>query len=323
MATVSRCINTPDLVQPETREKVAQAMEALSYRYNSLARSFVTQRSKTLGVIVPTITNPVFAESLRGIQDYATPLGYHVIIGNTDYNGDKEEHLLRNLRERQVEGIVLTSSDLSNKALEEIRKEQFPCVLLYSRITSGPLSAVGVDNIVGGRMATSFLLQQGHTRIAMLAGDFALSDRSLHRFQGYRDVLENEGPGFAPELVVQTTFSLAECRQAVTKIMAARPAPTALFCSNDLLAVGAMAGLKALGLRTPADVSVVGFDDTSMSAHVSPALTTVRQPLYDMGLRSAALLIDMLEGNLKTPVYELLPLRMIVRESVAPKTLQP
>ncbi|MFW6357408.1 MAG: LacI family DNA-binding transcriptional regulator [bacterium] len=317
VATVSRCINTPSKVLPETRNKVEEAMQVLRYRYNSLARGFVTRQTRILGVVVPTITDPVFAESLRGIQDTAEKKGYHIILGNTDYNGTKEQRLLRKLREQQVEGIVLTSSDLHGEALEELREDGFPCVLLYSKMTKGPLSSVGVDNVEGGRMAASYLLERGHRRIGMLAGSFNLSDRSLHRFQGFRDCLEEAGIGLDSKLVVETGFSLKDCNNTVARLMEHNPAPTALFCSNDLLAVGAMAGLRNIGLEVPGDVSIIGFDDTQFAASVTPALTTVRQPVYEMGKRGTSILLNMLEHGVSEIAHELLPLSLVVRESVA------
>jgi DNA-binding LacI/PurR family transcriptional regulator len=320
VATVSRCINTPDRVAEETRTRVEEAMSSLNYRYNSLARGFATRRTKTLGVVVPTITNPVFAESTRGIQDEATRRGYQIVLANTDYSPLQEAPLIRSLRERQVDGIALTSSDLASEAVRSMIAEGFPCVLLYSTVTDGPLTSVGVDNIEGGRLAAKHLLDQGHERIAMLAGSFALSDRSMDRFRGFRECLENTPFGFDPDLVVETGFSLDDCRGAVAELMDRSPKPTAIFCSNDLLAVGAMAGLRAFGLSVPDDVSVIGFDDAPLAAFVTPALTTVRQPVYEMGRKGAELLLDCIENGLEAPIHVQLDLELVARESVAAKT---
>jgi len=149
-ATVSRVINSPEAVSLETRDRVAKAMKACRYQYNALARGFVTKQSYTLGLIVPSITNPTFAESIRGVQDFAHREGYQVLLGNTDYEYAKEARLCEVLRERQVEGLIITTTTLKGKVLRDLLDDHFPFVLLYSTVRKGPTSAVGVDNFRGG-----------------------------------------------------------------------------------------------------------------------------------------------------------------------------
>ncbi|MCG8616655.1 MAG: LacI family transcriptional regulator, partial [Desulfobacterales bacterium] len=189
-ATVSRVINLPDKVRPETRERVERAMKVCRYQYNALARGFVTKRTNTIGLIMPTISNPVFAESTRGIQDVAGQSDFHVILGNSYYDGDKEAKLIEVLRERQVDGLIITSTNMKGDILKRLLRDEFPFVLLYSTVRKGPMSAVGVDNFLGGYMATEHLAGLGHTRIAMLAGSFNISDRSFHRWHGYKKCLK-------------------------------------------------------------------------------------------------------------------------------------
>ena len=161
-ATVSRVINSPDTVRKQTRDRVYHAMELCRYKYNSLARGFVTKRSKTIGLIVPTITNPIFAESTRGVQDYTNDHGYHVILGNTDYRREKEVNLIKVFREMQVDGMLITTTDLKSRALKDLQEDEFPFVLLYSTVRKGPMNSVGIDNFLGGYKATEHLIRLSH-----------------------------------------------------------------------------------------------------------------------------------------------------------------
>ncbi|MCP4721910.1 MAG: LacI family transcriptional regulator, partial [Desulfobacteraceae bacterium] len=188
-ATVSRVINSPKAVREKTRVKVTRAMKTCNYKYNALARGFATKQSNTIGLIIPTINNPVFAESTRGVQDYADQQKIQVILGNTYYQNDQEENLVKTLREKQVDGLIITTTNPRGAALKTLLDENFPFVLLYSTVKSGPLSAVGIDNFQGGYRATEHLVKLGHQRIGMVAGNFSKSDRSLHRWHGYRQCL--------------------------------------------------------------------------------------------------------------------------------------
>ena len=197
-ATVSRVINSPETVRKQTRDRVCDAMKLCRYKYNSLARGFVTKRSQTIGLIVPTITNPIFAESTRGVQDYANKHNYQVILGNTDYRQEKETKLVQVFREMQVDGMLITTTNLKSRMLKELQEDRFPFVLLYSTVRKGPMSCVGVDNFLGGYKATEHLIKLRHQRIAMLAGSFSFSDKSYHRWYGYRKCLRDNSDSENP-----------------------------------------------------------------------------------------------------------------------------
>jgi LacI family transcriptional regulator len=316
-ATVSRAINTPDAVGARTRERVAAAMQACRYRYNALARGFVTRQSGTLGMIVPSITNPIFAESVRGVQDIAHREGYQVLLGNSDYDYGKEARVCEVLRERRVEGLVITTTDLKGRVLRELVDAAFPFVLLYSTVRKGPMASVGVDNYRGGYAATEHLIGLGHRRIAMLAGTFTVSDKSLHRWHGYRRCLLRHGISYDPTLLVQTQYTLEAGRAGIQALLRLAEPPTAVFCSNDFMALGAMQGAREAGVRIPHRLSVVGFDDMAISAYLHPGLTTVRQPAYDMGRFGAEILLSHLRKPGTPPVHRILETSVIVRGSTA------
>jgi len=314
-ATVSRVINSPERVHLETRKRVYRAMEVCRYKYNALAGGFATKRSHTFGLIVPTITNPIFAESTRGVQDFANEKGYQVILGNSDYQYEKEAKLVNVLRERQVEGLLITTTDLKGNILKSLLDDRFPFVLLYSTVRMGPMSSIGVDNFLGGYRATEHLIHLNHRRIAMLAGGFNFSDRSFHRWHGYKRCLNDHDITYDPALVLQTEYSLSRGREGIKSLLSLTNPPTAVFCSNDFLALGAGEGAKELGINLPEDLSIVGFDDMEISSFVTPSLTTIKQPAYDMGKLGAEVLLNLIGNKSGKPIHKILETRLIKRES--------
>ena len=314
-ATVSRVINSPQNVRPKTREGVYRAMKICRYKYNALARGFVTKRSYTIGLIIPTITNPVFSESTRGVQDFANANGYQVILGNSDYEYEKEGALIEVFRERQVDGLLITTTNLKGEILKNLLDDKFPFLLLYSTVRKGPMPSVGVDNFLGGYLATKHLIQLKHRRIGMLAGEFRFSDRSFHRWHGYKKCLQDHQIAYDPELLIHTRYNPVSGREGLKRFFSNGKPPTAVFCSNDLLAVGAIEGARQLGLGIPQDISIIGFDDMQIASFISPNLTTIRQPTYEMGKQGVEALIDIIGGKSGKPVHKLLDISLIPRES--------
>ena len=313
-ATVSRVINSPEAVRDQTRKKVMRAMKICNYKYNALARGFATKQSNTIGLIIPNINNPVFADSTQGVQDCADKKKVQVILGNSYYQYDQEEKLVNTLREKQVDGLIITTTKLKGAVLKTLLDEDFPFVLLFSTIKGGPMSAVGVDNYRGGYRATEHLVTLGHRRIGMVAGSFSITDRSYHRWHGYRMCLRDHGISYDKELLVQTDYSLESGRDAVKKLLALKDQPSAVFCSNDYIALGAMKGARELGLNLPSDLSIVGFDDMQTASYLVPALTTIRQPAYEIGEIATELLFQRMETPTK-PVQRMLESSLIIRES--------
>lgn len=318
-ATVSRVINSPDSVREKTREKVLQAMNTCNYKYNALARGFATKRSNTIGLIIPTISNSVFADSTLGVQEYADQKNIKVVLGNSYYKYSQEENLVKVLRESQVDGLIITTTNPKGEILKSLVDEKFPFVLLFSTIKSGPISAVGIDNYRGGYVATEHLISLGHKRIGMVAGNFSMTDRSFHRWHGYKKCLKDNNIPYDKELLVQTDYSLSGGRDSIKKLLKFPLPPTAVFCSNDYIALGAMKGAREMGLALPQDLSIVGFDDMQTASYMVPPLTTIRQPAYEMGRRAAELLLQLTEKTEKTDgvkaVQDMMKTTLIVRES--------
>lgn len=317
IATVSRVLNTPDQVSDVRVVRVRRAMEECGYRYNDLARGFATRRTHTLGLIVPSITNPVFAESTRGVQDYAARLGHQVLIGNTDYDARREAELIDLFRRRRVDGLLLTTAAPESAALRQLAVEGHPTILLYSTEALHGLAAVGVDNRRGGMLAAAHLHDLGHRRFAMLAGWFHSTDRSRHRYEGYVRELGGRGVCLGPEALAEVDNSLEGGRMGLLRLLEGPEPPTAVFCSNDIIAFGALRAARELGLDVPRDLSVVGFDGTDMGALVHPAVTSVRLPAHDIGRMGAEALFDLMAGR-AAPSRAGLPCELVVRASTAP-----
>lgn len=307
VGTVSNVLNHPDLVRPLTRARVEAAMEELGFIPNGSARQLRAGRSRCLGLVVLDVTNPFFTEVARGVEDYAQAAGYAVILCNSDEADDKERRYLRVLEEQRVRGILITPVHGRAPELRRIRDRGTPVVLLDRPGSAGQCS-VAVDDRRGGEIAVSHLLELGHRRIALVNGPVAIRQCADRRRGALRAVERagldpaavltevtvpamnaRAGAAAADELLSAVT-SGAVMSGAVTSGAAARP--TAVFCTNDMLALGLLRRLGQAGVAVPGDLAVVGYDDIEFAADAAVPLTSVRQPKYQLGRAAAELLLD-------------------------------
>lgn len=318
IATVSRVLNNPERVAPATRERVHAAMRQLGYSYNAIASGLSRRRTMTLGLIVPALTNPIFAESTRGVQQTAALQGYALLIGATDYDADEETRLVQIFRQHRVDGLIVTSSHPESPALLAAQESGTPVVLTYSSRLRTSLPCVGVDNFAAAAGAVGHLLQLGHRRIAMLAGTFSQSDRSYARYQGYCAALTAYGLPADPDLLVEVPYTVEGGIAGARALLGRAEPPTAIFCSNDILAFGAIRAALDQGLRVPQDLSIVGFDDSPMAVITNPRLTTVSQPALMMGVKACELLCSLIKGETPATTTIILPTELRIRETTAP-----
>lgn len=318
VATVSRVLNHPSAVHEETRKRVLKAIRSSGYTCNAVARSLSTQKTLTIGVIVPAITNPVFALSTRGIQEVSNVRGYSILLGNSDYSDRTEERLIEVFKEKRVEGILFTCSNLHHPYLQRLKESRFPFVLLYNTPFDPEINFVSIDNYRAAYEMTRYLIDLGHRRIGVISGLFRLSDRSLARWKGFKACLKDFRVPLRPELHVETELTFEGGRKAMETLLRVKPRLTAVFCSNDFIAMGAMKALREKGLRIPDDVSIAGFDDIEMASYFEPGLTTIHQPAYEMGKKAVELLLDILSGEAKSPQQILLEHRLVTRSSCGP-----
>ncbi|TVY03245.1 LacI family DNA-binding transcriptional regulator [Cohnella terricola] len=319
VTTVSRALNGYDDVNEETRKKIKQVAEELSYSPNVVARSLVSKKTRTIGLIISDINRAgakdAFSyEVLCGINDRAGDLNYDLLLFSTNPSKQVEKSYASLCKERNVEGAILSGLRLDDPYLHEvIEQNSFPCVLIDIPQTEANVGYVTSDSKIGAAMAVKHLLDGGHRNIAMINGHNQ-AFVSQERFEGYKEALEQADLSADPNLVYDGGFSEDGGAEAMYQILIRNPGVTAVFCASDLMALGAMRTLEKMGLKVPEDMSVIGFDDITISSYCSPKLTTIRQDKYELGYQAAQLLIDMLEDRTDNRKI-MLSNQLIVRES--------
>ena len=313
-ASVSRALNGKQDVDPETRKRVLKVATQLGYVASASARALSNGRSNCLGLLVPTLTWPWILEVLRGVAEEIERSGYSLILYTTSGGEDSErEFMSQVVPAGAVDGLALVIPLGMLEYIERLAKGGLPIVVVDDRGHYPDLPTVATTNIEGGRSATRHLIEHGRQRIAMLNGphDFGCN---RDRLEGYKSALQDAGLRFDPQLVVDSDFKESGGASAMTELLAADPRLDAVFVANDVMAFGAMRALRNAGRRVPDDVAVVGFDDIPASAMTHPPLTTVRQPLYEMGRTAASMVMAAVRGESIAKRIEL-PTSLVVRDS--------
>lgn len=314
--TVSRAMNNKGEISPETRERVLAAARELGYRPSSIARGLKTRRTLTLGLVVPDIANPFFAEVVRGASEQADAAGYSVLLCNTDENPEREWAILRMLESHRVDGLVLISSRLSEEMLTETIARWRPIVLV-NRTPQEERPGVGwvlVDDAQGARTAVQHLLGRGHRQIGLLAG-VSTSRSGRERLRGYREALTEAGIRIPEGWIMPCAPTVEGGREAALTLLGQHPGLTALLAYNDLVAVGAQQACRSLGRAIPQGCALIGWDDIPFAAYVSPPLTTMRMPKVEIGQRAMALLLALLREPGVVPAPIVLETVLIIRET--------
>jgi LacI family transcriptional regulator len=318
MMTVSRVINNKEGVSQETRQAVEKIILKLNYRPNKFARGLVTQRTGTLGLVVPDISNPFFAGVARGVEKAAFAEGCSILVCNTEEDPQRELDVLELLLEKWVDGLVLCSSRLEPKKLRSILLQYPAAVLVNKELESVnvPLSVgcVLINDRGGGLMATNHLIKSGHKVIGFLSGP-AVSHSSRWRAKGYQQALMEAGLPYRPEIVLPCAPTVEGGQQAAAQLLAAHPEITALFCFNDLVAVGVIQACNESGRAIPEDLAVVGYDDIMLAPLVTPSLTTCRVAREELGRLATGLLLERLGGCTDGCEKSILEPELIIRAS--------
>lgn len=317
-STVSRILNGTAVVADEKRQAVEQAIAQLGFVPNPVARGLAGGRTLSVGVVTQAIDSPFYGVALRGIEDTLDQAGYSPLFVSGHWNAVEEARCIDMLRARRVDGIILLDGRLADSALRAVAKA-LPMVVTGRALKAPNLYALQFDNFEGARLATDHLLQLGHQRIALIAGDPAHPD-ALERERGYRAALQAHGQAFDASLVVPGLFHEEGGLAATARLLESRQRFTAVFAANDQMAVGASLALHRHGLRVPQDISVVGFDDLLASRHSLPPLTTVHQPAYELGQLAAQSMLQLLQGD--KPSARMPAPRLVLRESTQAPTLR-
>jgi LacI family transcriptional regulator len=311
--TVSHVLSGKRMVGEATRGHVEDAIRQLGYRPNNIARSLRTSRSRMVAVVVPDITNPFYSVLTRGLADGVYDAGYGTYVCNTDGLAERENTFVEDVLDRGVDGIVMASVDLAARGARPAPLGT-PIVYIGGARDHPRADLVTADDEVGSRLATEHLISRGATRVAMIQGP---PESGPARDEGYRSALVENGIAFDPALMVRGDWTRRGGQRAMHSLMARVDRPDAVFCANDLTAIGAVDAARDLGLAIPDDVAVVGFDDVDAATIVSPTLTTVRNPAYDAGCAAGELLLSRMLGHYTADEGRtvVLPCPLIRRES--------
>lgn len=296
IATVSRVLSGGAPAAPETIDRVRAAVARLGFRANRTGRELRAGVSRTVGVLVPSLANPVFAESVAGIQDAAREAGWSVLITSSDYDVGREARAIDDLLSHRVGGLLLTVADADRSpTLDTLDREQVPYVLVYNQPRRSDRATVTIDNIAAACAATRALIATGHRRLAMVAGRFAASDRSARRHDGFRQALA--AAGLDNVAVIEWGFDEPEPEAAVRDLLIGPDRPDGLFCSTDLLALRVIALLRDAGIAVPQDAAVIGFDGIAVGRLLAPSLATIVQPGRALGQRAFNQLLARRDGG--------------------------
>jgi len=319
MATVSRVVNNNPNVKPQTRKKVFEAIERLGYRPNAVARGLASKKTTTVGVVIPDISNAIFAEVARGIEDIANMYHYNIILCNADKKKDKEIRVINTLLEKQVDGLLFMGGAVTEDHIQAFKTSSVPIVLCATTDVTDTYPSVDIDHIEAAEDAVSTLIQNGHRRIAMISGTLQDPSNGFARYQGYKNALEKAGIPFNEELVRIGNYRYESGMEVTQHFLELQDKPTAVFAANDEMAIGAIHAIQDKGLRVPEDVSVISVDNVRMASMVRPLLSTVAQPMYDIGAVSMRLLTKLMKKESVMNSRVILPHEVILRQSVAQK----
>jgi len=315
--TVSRVINNDAHVRPETRERVMRTMERLGFVANRQARSLAGGKSNSIGVLVPDLGTGYIGEIIRGIDIELSLSGHDLILYTTHRTASKEANYVANLATGMVGGLLLVLPRSPADFIGDLTERKFPFVLIDHQGIGQDCPSVGATNWQGGYSATEYLIKLGHTRIGLITGWMDLGC-SIDRLDGYRSALRTNHVTDAPELIYEGDFSQPGGYAGAITLLDLPEPPTAIFASNDVMAMGVLDAVRSRGLRVPEDVSIIGFDDIPQASHIHPALTTISQPLEKMGRVATQMLIDLLHHPEKAVSRIELPTQLVVRDSCSP-----
>ncbi|MDG0982370.1 MAG: substrate-binding domain-containing protein [Tateyamaria sp.] len=291
-ATVSRFFNRPELVRLSTRRKIDRTVKKLGYIRNRAAQTIHGIRSGTIGLVVPTIDNTIFAEMIQAFSDEVGLNGFTILLGTHNYNNAREYDVLRKFLEHRVDGVAVVGLDHSEEVYNLIESQNIPSVSLWNYAKSSRLICVGADNFDAGRKIAAHVLAQGYSKITTLFPPLAGNDRATSRANGIMEVLEEGGvsPALADQL--ETLYSISSAKKVVIDYLKSGSRPDAIICCNDILALGAVYASQSLGLSVPEDIAVTGVGDFKGSKEIEPALTTIRIPAKTIGALGGAALVQ-------------------------------
>ena len=317
VTTVSHVVNGTRHVAPRTSERVRAAISDLGFRPSAVARALKADRTRSIGMLVTSSTNPFFAEVIRGVEEACFARGYSLILCNTGDVTERLESYLATLVAKRIDGLAVMTTNMDHRFFYRLSERRPVPVVAIDTLDVPDTTIVNDDSEAGGKLAGRYLLERGFRRFAVLAG-MADHPRSRQRLEGFRAALAERGVALSPERVLPTDLTVGGGFAAMQDLLdrcEANP-PEAVFCMNDLLAVGGLCALSQRGLRVPEDLSVIGYDDIELAAYTVPPLTTIRQPAAEIGRRAAEILVEQIENGVTAAETLALPPTLVERHSV-------
>lgn len=303
LATVSRVLNNNPYVKESTRRRVQEAIDRLGYEPNLVASALMTKRTRLVALLVPDISNPFYGEVARGVEDAASELEYNCVICNVGADTDKQAQYVTVLRRKGIDGIIFGTAVYDDRLVLSLARRDYPVTLMARDVPAADVNRVLTDDAAGGALAAQHLLELGHTKMAVVTEPAAIHS-SRERSRGFSQVLA--GHALTPQQVDADGSDIAGGQAAGRQLLQRTDRPTAVFAANDLLAIGIMQAARSIGVDVPGDLSVVGFDGTMMAQIATPPLTTIVQPMREMGQTAVKLLLETIEhgGRARRVVLE-------------------
>ncbi len=295
VATVSRVLNGTGPAASATRQRVLAAVELLQFEFSEIGRSLQSQTTRTIGCVVPSLVNPVFADAVQGLQDEVQQAGYQLLLTCSNYSTDLEFTAIRTLLAKQVDGLVITVSDgETSEGLKLVRQRKVPCCLMFNRV-SGDLPSSSIDNEAAARAVADAFAAAGHIQTSFLALRFNSSDRSRQRFEGFAAACKNNG--MAPPILLQIDEDGGDLSALLFDLLKANTRVSGIFASNDFLALAAIRTARSLGRHVPDDLSVVGFDGIDVGTMIEPSLATIETKPKRIGNVAAGIVLSAIKGE--------------------------
>ncbi|QGQ98207.1 LacI family transcriptional regulator [Paenibacillus psychroresistens] len=316
IATVSKVINGKGRISADTRSAVFAIMERFDFQPSVIASALTGKKTFTLGLLVPDVSNPFFAEIARAIEDQGHQLGYSVVMCNTDNKDEKIERYISLLLQKSVDGIIIATGIEKKEILEQLLVKNLPIVLIAREMPLVAVETVVVDDYAGGCLAAAHLLELGHKEIAILAESQKVSS-SRERMRGFRQTMEDAGVAFNEKWLKICDYKVEDGRINTLDLLSEDSRPTAIFCCNDLLAVGSLQAAKELQINIPSDLSIISFDNTILASVTNPTLTTIAQPMEQMGKLAVDLIVEHIKGDKKAKQRTVFRPELVIRESTA------
>ena len=315
IATVSRVLNDIDVVNEDTKKKVKDAIKKLSYRPNIVARSLKTQKSSTIGIIIPDISNQFYPEIVRGCEDVANIYNYNIMLCNADLDVEKEMEALRILKEKMIDGVIYMSNSIEQNIISLIKELEMPTVLVETTDADGIFPSVSIDNVMAAADAVKYLINKGNKKIAYVGTTTEKVNASSRRYTGYKKGLEEMKISLDKDLVYFGGVKARDGYAGINAILDKRTNFDAVFCASDEIAMGVINALRDRHIKVPEDIDVMGFNDIYSASVFYPKLTTVSQPMYDMGSVSMRMLIKSINNLEVDEKHFVLPYRIVERDS--------